>query len=81
MTEGRRREAWDHTASLMALIANCNRDAQKVRRPFHPDQFHPMRQGGERRESSDDKLGGKQAWEMLKKALGSGQILAPPGSG
>lgn len=32
---------WDRTAALMALIANCHRDAKKRRRPFTPyDFFH-----------------------------------------
>lgn len=32
---------WDHTANLMALIANCNRSPGK--KPFYSYQFHPYR--------------------------------------
>jgi hypothetical protein len=44
MTDGRRRDRWDETASLMALIANCNRDVKKHRQPFQPADFHPFEQ-------------------------------------
>lgn len=40
--EARRAEQWDHTACLMALIANCNRDPKRQRRPYTPAQFHPF---------------------------------------
>ena len=40
MTEARSRDAWHHTAALLALIANCHRDAKK-HRPFTPQDFHP----------------------------------------
>jgi hypothetical protein len=41
MAEGRQREAWNHTAALMALLANCHRDPKRSR-AFRPDDFHPM---------------------------------------
>jgi hypothetical protein len=40
MAEARSRDAWHHTSALMALIANCHRDAKK-HRPFTPADFHP----------------------------------------
>jgi len=40
MTEARSRDAWHHTAALLALVANCHRDAKK-HRPFTPQDFHP----------------------------------------
>lgn len=42
MAEARQRERWDHTASLMALIASCHRDSKKRRSPYKPQEFHPF---------------------------------------
>ncbi|MDW8265238.1 MAG: hypothetical protein RMJ52_07885 [Gemmataceae bacterium] len=42
MAEARCREAWAHTASMMALVANCHRDPMKTR-PFTPADFDPHR--------------------------------------
>ena len=41
MTIARQSEAWNHTASVMALIANVNRDPKKGR-PLRPADFHPV---------------------------------------
>lgn len=38
--EAHSREAWNHTAALMALIANCHRDPKKGR-AFRATDFHP----------------------------------------
>lgn len=40
-TEALARERWGHTSTLLALIANCNRDPQRRRRPFEPRDFNP----------------------------------------
>ena len=40
MTQARQRDAWNHTASVMALLANVNRDPNKGR-AFVPADFHP----------------------------------------
>jgi len=40
MEEGRRREAWNHTAEVLAMLANCHRDPKT--RPFARTDFHPM---------------------------------------
>jgi hypothetical protein len=40
MAEGRQQERWQHTASLLALIANCHRDPKR-RRPYTPEDFLP----------------------------------------
>ena len=42
MAEGRRRELWDHTASLLALLYNVNRDPRRSR-AMRPEDFHPLR--------------------------------------
>jgi hypothetical protein len=42
MAESRRNEAWSHTANLMALVANVNRNPRKRARPYSPLEFHPF---------------------------------------
>lgn len=41
MAQARQRSDWNHTASLMALIANVNRDPKRGR-ALRPADFHPM---------------------------------------
>jgi len=41
MAEGRSRAEWSHTASILALIANTNRDKRKKPTPFTPADFNP----------------------------------------
>ena len=43
MAEGKQRDKWARTSSLMALIANANRDAKK-HRAFRPTDFDPFSQ-------------------------------------
>lgn len=40
MAEAHLDERWSHTASLLALIANVNRDPKKTG-PFKASDFHP----------------------------------------
>jgi hypothetical protein len=40
MAESRSKAEWGRTASLMALLANVNRDPKK-HRPFRPSDFDP----------------------------------------
>jgi len=44
MVEGRQREAWDRTSSVMAMIANTARDKKTRPRPFQPADFNPFTQ-------------------------------------
>ncbi|MBX3387162.1 MAG: hypothetical protein KF768_11375 [Phycisphaeraceae bacterium] len=41
MAEARQRESWSRTASVMALLANTQRDPKKTR-PFRPSDFDPF---------------------------------------
>jgi hypothetical protein len=41
MAEGRQREAWNHTAALLAWIGN-NNPHRKKSKTFHPRDFHPF---------------------------------------
>ena len=40
MAEGRSRESWNHTASVMAMLANVHRDPKK-HRPYGASDFNP----------------------------------------
>jgi len=42
-SEARGRAAWAHTASLLAMLANVNRDPKRTR-PFQPADFDPYGQ-------------------------------------
>lgn len=58
MVEGRNAEAWSHTSSVLALIANVNRDPKK-RRAFKPADFNPyakLRKKTHRERIPDDEL-------------------------
>src|SRR5690606_30103529 len=37
---GAMRDRWDRHSRHMALLANCNRNPEKQRRPYTPDQFN-----------------------------------------
>lgn len=41
MAEARAKEKWQHTSSLLCLIANVNRDPKKSR-AFKPSDFNPF---------------------------------------
>jgi hypothetical protein len=41
MAEARTRDDWGRISSLMALLANCNRDPKKSR-AFRPSDFDPF---------------------------------------
>jgi len=41
MAEGRSTEMWNHTSSILALVANVNRDPKKGR-AFTPADFNPF---------------------------------------
>lgn len=49
MWEGRVRENWNHTAQMMALTANINRDPKRKSKPFAPADFHPLERARESR--------------------------------
>lgn len=41
MVEGRDAFSWSVASSVMALIANCNRDPKRKRKPFTAEEFNP----------------------------------------
>lgn len=47
MAEARSRQQWHHTSALLALIANCHRDAKR-QRPYRPEDFLPQASTRER---------------------------------
>lgn len=42
MVEGRQRDQWQHTAEVLAMIANTVRNPKKRRRPFTGKMFYPF---------------------------------------
>jgi len=40
MAQARQEDNWNHTAALLAMLANVNRDPKKGR-SFKPADFHP----------------------------------------
>ena len=47
MADARSHQQWSHTAALLALIANCHRDAKR-HRPYTPEDFLPRTNTRER---------------------------------
>ena len=39
MAEARARQAWAHTSTVLAMLANVNRDPKK-HGPYRPEDFH-----------------------------------------
>jgi len=42
MSMAHRRQLWDHTAEILSIQAEINRDRKKRRRPFRASEFHPF---------------------------------------
>ncbi len=42
MVEARQRDQWQHTAQVLCLVANCNRDEKRRSSPYEPWEFHPL---------------------------------------
>ncbi len=45
MTESRQREMWNHTASVLAMLINLNRDPKRSR-AIKPTELHPLHERG-----------------------------------
>lgn len=41
MGEARSQQAWNHTAAVLAMLANLHRDQRKKPSPYKPADFHP----------------------------------------
>lgn len=41
MARARQSESWNHTASILAMLVNVNRDSKRSR-PAKPSEFHPL---------------------------------------
>jgi len=65
MSEGAGRERWQHTASILCMIANVNRDPKKTK-AYKPEQFDPyaIAERKERRPVAD-----KESLELLRDTL------------
>jgi hypothetical protein len=60
MVDGKRKEDWDHTASLKSQLANMFKDKNSP--AFMPDEFHPLR--------------AQKAREKKKKSISVNQLTA-----
>lgn len=56
MTEARLEVAWDLQSSLMALIANINRDVKRYPKGFTPRDYNPMIKKAQRRVNSFNEI-------------------------
>lgn len=72
MADAASRDRWQHTASLMALLANCHRDPKKSR-AFRPKDFHPFEKS--RRRPTGEKFP-KAGIEVLKQVFVDRRPLA-----
>ena len=68
MAEGRQDDAWNHTASLMALLVNINRDSKKTQ-AVDADRFHPF---AKRRRQEARQSAPKVGIDVLKMFLSGG---------
>jgi len=48
MAEAKGKDNWQHTSTVLALLANINRDPKK-QKAFTPDDFNPYRKEPEKR--------------------------------
>jgi len=44
MAEAKRQHDWNVASTIMALMAEMNRDRKRRRKPFKPDDFNPYAQ-------------------------------------
>lgn len=42
MVRGKAESQWQQTASILAMLANANRDTKKTPKPFTADDFNPF---------------------------------------
>jgi hypothetical protein len=77
MARRKRQEAWDHTAAVLALLANCHRDTKRRPRPYSPADFHPLQDATPRRRSKrkPDPL----LRQMLAELMTGRKLPRPPG--
>lgn len=69
MGEGLGRAQWQHTSSILAMLANCNRG--KHGRPYSPADFDPYdREPGEVIEVTPETIGTMKQAFCGKKATG-----------
>ncbi len=45
MAQSKSQDNWNHTAALLAMMANVNRDRKKKPTPFKPADFNPYAAG------------------------------------
>ena len=56
MAESKSKDSWNHTASLMALLANAHRDKKRKSSPYKPSDFNPFSGSRKRQRVSVEQL-------------------------
>lgn len=67
MVEARQRDQWNHTADLMALLANLQRDPKRRSRPFERGHFHPLQEVSQ---TPVKRTSGRISWGAFESMLG-----------
>ena len=73
ISEAVTRDQWNHTASIMALLANINRDPNQTP-AFNVEDFHPTSIRESR--SSSRRVGSVSQLKSLKSAFSNGKVGA-----
>lgn len=68
----RRRIDWNHTASILAMLAEINRDHKKRSKPFSAEDFHPDIIAERERKAAEVKVN-RGNFDALK-GLASGKV-------
>lgn len=61
-------QRWNHTGSLMALLANVHRDPKKKPSPYKPADFHPRKEPRPRKHEQLE-VDQKEGFRLLKQVF------------
>jgi hypothetical protein len=64
MAEGKSREAWNHTAAVLAMLANTHRDPKRSR-AVKPRDLHPLLKGRRPQRRSEQPRVGVEALKAV----------------
>jgi hypothetical protein len=64
LAEARQRDAWQHTAQVLCLAANCHRNPKERSSPFEPWEFNPFEVRG--RQPHQQQI----SWRAFERLLG-----------
>jgi hypothetical protein len=67
VAEGRQKDNWQHTSSVLCMLANINRDPKQKRSAYKPSDFNPF-DIESRKKAPTMKITLRQAFNLLKEA-------------